>query len=325
MASEEYDIKDSIPRVGHLYPVLKDAYGNVIDGLHRLRQDPSWPVKKLDNITDPLQLAIARLVANVCRRDVAAEEKTEWLRQIATMTGWSPKDIADHLPVSYSWVIKYLPEEFKDKEKKTAASKGGEARAEAYRESQDFGTRRMPESEDMRFTIDKTVECECCSLSTFFPQDFEGHQVCRRCFRELTEGKRTLPKKGPEKVTEKVRKKVTTPPKVKEPWPDRMHARISNMHQAIIERLQAEGIRFETEKEFCVQSTIADIYLPDYDLPIYLDGEDVHKDREERDMQLRELLAKRYHKDVLSLSYKSNTKTQQDTVFNQIMEMIGGA
>lgn len=47
---KEYDIEDSIPKVGHLYPVLKDAHGSVIDGFHRLQHDPFWPVKQLTDI-----------------------------------------------------------------------------------------------------------------------------------------------------------------------------------------------------------------------------------------------------------------------------------
>lgn len=326
---QEYDLKASIPKVGYLYPVLKDAHGNVIDGFHRLRHDPNWPVKKLDHITNPLELAKARLVTNVCRRDVPAEEKTEWLRQIATMTGWTPKEIADNLPVSYQWVMKYIPNEFKEKTWDSLTQTSPILRRRIEEEPEEPEpltqtsqlTRRVTEFESE--ALDQAVTCECCNLSTFYPQDYDGRQVCPRCLRELTEGKRQLPRrKQIPAAAPQVTTRITEKPKIKEPWPDRMHPRISNMHQAIIERLQKEGIRFETEKEFCVQKTTADIYLPDYDLPIYLDGEEAHKGREDRDTQLRELLAKRHHKRVLSLTYKSNTKTQQDTIFNKIMQKI---
>lgn len=42
----EFDFRKG--EVGPLYPVLVDAYGNVIDGLHRLEADPKWPKKKLE-------------------------------------------------------------------------------------------------------------------------------------------------------------------------------------------------------------------------------------------------------------------------------------
>lgn len=180
--SEEYNIKESIPRVGYLYPVLQDAYGNTIDGVHRLQQDPNWPVKKLEHITDPVQLAIARLTANVCRRDVPAEEKMKWLRQIASMTGWSPKEIAEHLPVSYSWVMKYLPDEFKEEIRAEAGRLGGEARAE------DFATRRVAkESEETRKPI-QWVPCEgegCNILTKATPEHIhEGKVLCSSCLRK---------------------------------------------------------------------------------------------------------------------------------------------
>lgn len=135
--SEKYNLKDSKELVGPLYPILKDAWGNVIDGFHRQRVDPTWPDLKLGHITDPVQLAMARLVANVCRREVPAEEKADLLRQIAQMTKWTPKQIAEALPMSYTWVMKYLPDEYKSEVRAEAGKLGGEKRAE------EFATRRV--------------------------------------------------------------------------------------------------------------------------------------------------------------------------------------
>jgi len=111
---EEYSIKKSAKAVGPLYPVLLDSMGRIIDGHHRLREDPDWPVYKLENIRTRTQYLMARLIANLHRRKVTEEEKREMLVELKKETGWSNKKIAQKLGVSINWVYKYLPEEFKD-------------------------------------------------------------------------------------------------------------------------------------------------------------------------------------------------------------------
>jgi len=108
-------LKDSSKKIGHLYPVLTDSFGNVIDGFHRLKADPNWPKFKVDRVSDPVQLTIARLIANT-RRDVPPEEKKEGLSQLIKMTGWGPKQLAENLGWALRTVYLYLPEEAKGAE-----------------------------------------------------------------------------------------------------------------------------------------------------------------------------------------------------------------
>ena len=119
---EKYDLAQSYRSIGALVPVIKDAYGNVIDGFHRLEVDSNWPSIKLEHIRSKVDLVIARLIVNVCRRRVPAEEKRELLGQIAELTGWSPKQIAEVLGMSERWVYKYLPEKYKRPEPEQLAS-----------------------------------------------------------------------------------------------------------------------------------------------------------------------------------------------------------
>lgn len=316
--SKEYDIKESIQKVGHLYPVLKDAYGNVIDGFHRQKEDPNWPVKKLGHITDPVQLAIARVVANVCRRDVPPEEKTEWLRQIASLTGWSAKEIAEHLPVKYSWVMKYLPSEFKDKEKAVVGAKGGRP---ALRRKAEFDKRGVAE----------WIRCEGETCNVLTPGfEFEGKRLCSKCFQKATG--HSPPKKPPRvieapkpKPETKVTKLIHKPPEIKESWPNRvarMHPQVSRMEEAVFLALNEKGVNVQSQEEFCVKSTRPDFYFPKQRLAVYLDGEQVHK-HPEKDEALRELLTKHHGIRVLSLTYSSFTKEQQEEILSQIMEEIG--
>ncbi len=198
-SEKEYDIKESIQKVGHLYPVLKDAHGNVIDGFHRLAIDSDWPVEKLDHITDPLQLEMARLIANSFRRGIPASEKTERLTHIAEMTDWDAQKIADNLPISYRTVLRYLPDELKDEAKaeagrvgglKSAANlsaKSGASRCEAKAEAEKFARRRQPKSEDIRKPTD-WIQCEAedCKTETKYKPDHivDGKLLCSKCYRK---------------------------------------------------------------------------------------------------------------------------------------------
>jgi len=109
-------LKSTAERVGHLTPILRDRSGEIIDGVHRLQADPSWQslvVYDIDKREDPVKFHLARLIVNVCRRKVPAEEITEILGEIAKLTNWSPKRISEETGMSYQWVMKYLPNEFK--------------------------------------------------------------------------------------------------------------------------------------------------------------------------------------------------------------------
>jgi len=81
--SEEYDLKKSEKGIGQLYPVLKDKNGNVIDGFHRLDDDPNWRTETLEHIDSEEKLLVARAVANWNRRQVSREEKEEWINGLA--------------------------------------------------------------------------------------------------------------------------------------------------------------------------------------------------------------------------------------------------
>lgn len=116
LEGDGYDLKKSKEALGTLIPILTDAHGNIIDGFHREKIDADWPRVKARHITDPVHLSMARLAANVCRRDVPPEEKTKLLANIAELTGWDAKGIAEAIGMSEKWVRQYLPSEFKNQE-----------------------------------------------------------------------------------------------------------------------------------------------------------------------------------------------------------------
>ncbi len=111
--------------------------------------------------------------------------------------------------------------------------------------------------------------------------------------------------------------------KPKDTWQhikDVMQPPVSRMDEAVILELQKHGIPFEAQKEFCVQSTICDVYLPDKQIAIYLDGP-VHEGREDRDETLREMLAGRYGIKVVSIPYERFSKSTLKEIVERIMEV----
>ena len=118
--AEEHDIAKSLKSVKHLYPVLKDAHGHVIDGDHRLTIDPNWPVNKLDYIKTETQLILARIIANT-RRIVSRDERREEFSKLArsmTENDKIPREeviktISEITGFTYRYVQMLIPEEYK--------------------------------------------------------------------------------------------------------------------------------------------------------------------------------------------------------------------
>jgi hypothetical protein len=114
------ELKASSKRVGRLYPILLDRHGNIIDGLHRFEADENWPKIVLENIGTAKEKLMARLISNVCRRHVSAEEKSEILERLGEIyfnegiePGKIAYKIAEETGMSYRWVMNYLPDKLK--------------------------------------------------------------------------------------------------------------------------------------------------------------------------------------------------------------------
>lgn len=120
--SEEYDLKKS-EKIGQLYPVIKDKFGNIIDGKHRLQADPDWRTETIANIDSEEKLLVARAVANWHRRAVPESEKREWINGLAEIykkqgLKISPKNeilanVSLATSLSEKTVLLYLSDDFK--------------------------------------------------------------------------------------------------------------------------------------------------------------------------------------------------------------------
>ena len=99
-----------------------------------------------------------------------------------------------------------------------------------------------------------------------------------------------------------------------------MQPQHSRMEMEILFMLHEKGLCPMTNEDFCIQSTIPDFWFPSRRLAVYLDGEKVHRKRQDKDAYLRELLAKRHGVKVLSITYKGNSKREKSRVLKLIVE-----
>lgn len=114
------DIKRSASSIGKLYPVLVDEQGQVIDGAHRLKADPNWFKVKVPGVKSEEDRLLARLITNVCRRNVSPGEKTLMLDELGQVYleqgvphSELVKTIALKTGMSYRWVMKYASKDLK--------------------------------------------------------------------------------------------------------------------------------------------------------------------------------------------------------------------
>lgn len=127
MGSKE--LKISSERIGQLYPILVDYYGNIIDGQHRLEANKNWQKISLSHIKTEKDRLLARIVSNIVRRKVSRREKRKLLDKLGEILlregvepGKIAPKIAEETGMSYRWVMKYLPNRFKDRLQSERAS-----------------------------------------------------------------------------------------------------------------------------------------------------------------------------------------------------------
>jgi hypothetical protein len=84
-SSKVVDLGKSSDSVGHLYPVLRAADGEILDGFHRKDSDPSWPERVLENVTTGEEKLLVKAHANMGRRYVRKKERVELVIDLAEL------------------------------------------------------------------------------------------------------------------------------------------------------------------------------------------------------------------------------------------------
>jgi hypothetical protein len=111
-----YSLATSSEGLGELYPVIVDKFGNVIDGNHRLGENPNWHKEVRPQIDSPKKLQLAMLASNFNRRNMTAEEITQRITFLLN-EGMKPAEIAKVAGISERTIAKYTPQELKDRKK----------------------------------------------------------------------------------------------------------------------------------------------------------------------------------------------------------------
>ena len=196
--SDLTELTKSIELSGVIEPIIVrlNAEGKyeVVAGGRRFSASKFAGLKEIPAIVKSLtdeQAFTIQSCENLHRADLSDSEKTALVTFYAEHFQKKPDEIAKQLGMSPRWVLKYLPDRFKDQVKAEAGTLGGLATADsAARRAADnveSATRRVAENvlpaEQPVKVSDATafVVCERCHVSTDEPKPWNGHTLCPVC------------------------------------------------------------------------------------------------------------------------------------------------
>lgn len=334
--SENYDLARSSKKLGKLYPILKDKHGNVIDGFHRQNADPEWPSLTLDSIDTPVQLEVAKLAANYCRRTVP---QTELANRLAFLVkeGMKVPEIAEQTGISEATIYRHLPPELKARSE--AISEG--------RQEQVATATSLVAPEDLEKARKKLLEkpsAHCSNpgcLKPLFENEIstvDGLPYCLECAPaahiEL------LNREKAQKRLDEAKKKPTRPTQV-ESYADkvaRMHRKVSEMDTVQHERakesseLRDLGWKVEFQKEYVVVICKSDLTLArsrgeiQQEIAVFWDGEDAHPEPEEDEKHREWAKAEQgqlgVRMEVFTRRYKTYSPALADKLWNELIGFV---
>lgn len=120
---------------------------------------------------------------NLGRQDLSEQEKTKLLAYYAEHYQKKPKEISQDLGVSYSWVMKYLPDKFKDSVKAEAGKAGGHATATLLLHGVN---QTVKSSDNIHAVAEKCKKC-CCQSYNLSPDG-----LCETCIEKQAQAKTVL-------------------------------------------------------------------------------------------------------------------------------------
>lgn len=140
-------LKTSKLKFGAIAPIIVDAHGNIVDGFHRREADSRWPTVTYEEIKTEEDRVLYAIASNWHRKEKSSKWKSRMITWLAKQ-GCTPQEISQKTRLKLRTVYKYLPEEFKEKEKVEAGRLGGEvvaARRAAKVEVHEYKPKETPE------------------------------------------------------------------------------------------------------------------------------------------------------------------------------------
>lgn len=315
--SEEKFSAESVAKsekvVGQLYEVIVNQDGVVLDGNHRLQGNPKWrtKVKETKNRAEEI---LVRLHAHH-RRRVSKEETRSLLLELAKELeeeGVAKEEITRKLveitPYSESYVCELMPTEFK------RASKVEAGRASA------------PLTEHKPQNLTQLLTCQACGVASSDVQPWEDHEI-NLCPKHMAladlDQARYLGQYGKKQVPE-------AKPKYSQAWKDKweyrksmMHPKTSKMEEALLEMWREAGYGpVRVHRVWCVEPVPDDWDSPRFNLVFFVDGEEVHKDREDYDAEVRAKIEKMHGVKTVTLPYKTYSHKAKMELWKKIQEAV---
>ena len=142
-------------KLGQLVPCLKDAEGNVFDGFHRIKINPSAWTVKLDHVKTASDRALARMTVNFCRRHYTVEEMTNDIGLLIG-SGLTVQQISEATGISERTVYRYMPPQLKDQKISQATS-----------EAKTLQTSTLPAVTPPLKTQDTVLCANCHAIKTY--------------------------------------------------------------------------------------------------------------------------------------------------------------
>jgi ParB/RepB/Spo0J family partition protein len=310
------ELVESVRQVGIIEPLVirpvGDAKFEIVAGDRRYRAAKEVGLTAVPSVVRQLSEEQAFLIQsreNLDRVDLTEQEKVRLVTYHAEHFGKKPKEIAVDLGKSYTWVVKYLPDKFKDEEKAEAGKVGGEVKA---------ATQRVAQSPQ------ELVECEYCGVSTRTPEYFgeAKHVLCekhgadavlRRQYYNLFFQKEHAKTQAKAPELKEYHPKETPEFKIAQ-----MHPQNSKMELALLEELNKRGLKVQYQVPVCLVQTVLDFVVED--VPFYIDGKHVHLHREWKDDKIREMLTAKVGRTVFALEYERFTKGDVKVLADEIQE-----
>lgn len=348
------DLVESIKKYGVLQPISvrpKDNLYEIVAGERRVKAAKTAGLTEIPAIIKELSDVDAfsiQLAENLQRIDLTPEEKSMALAEYAKFTKYNGKQIAVALSKSYSWVMTYLPQDFKDKDMVELGKLGAESKADSKKEQdlhvatslvptseskpisekeQDLGTSETARQKTFVSTpafartqqemAQQIIDCEACGK----PMDRSraaivgGKIVCPKC---VGKDKLLTPRKLEEETAFKPKEKPEFRRAVMQPQK-------SKFELEVIQQLQAEGLPLETDQEFCIQKTVPDatLKLKDRTIAIYIDNAATHQEGDETDEFLRSRLEKLHPEiHVCVVQYKNDSAEERQRAKQTIREYL---
>jgi len=283
-------LRKSVQQVGKLYPRLVNQDGKVLDGNHRADVDKDWEVKVIPTENRFKELLVRAHAHH--RRRVPQEETRALIEEMAEALekdGLPKTEIAtkliEALPYSENYTRSLIPDIYKN----LAMSQLAEQKAATI------------SLRNKTVTIQDTVQCDRCHVSTSAPVEWHNHKLCQSCHDKAEtdpdgfNGYFTAVNKKPEPHVVL----TTDTPRSLDSWETRkahMSPQHSKRELEFVELCTREDdLRpVITDRSFPLEETIPDAVYPKYNAVAYVDDPATHSgSRMDKDELLREKFLKR--------------------------------